>query len=355
MKIISVIGARPQFIKAAALSYNLRLNNLFEEVIIHTGQHYDENMSNIFFDQLQIPQPDYRLDSGGKSHAAMTAYQLHEIAKILKNERPDCVLLYGDTNSTLSGALAASKLSIPIVHVEAGLRSYNMNMPEEINRIITDRLSRILFCPSDDAKENLMREGYQNFDLDIYVVGDIMLDSIKLFFENLEIKKPFAEPYVVCTIHRQESTDQSDRLKEIIQGLNEISKTAKIIFPIHPRTQKIISDQKILLSDNIIVSQPLSYIDFLSHVKHCELVITDSGGLQKESYFMNKNCLVIREETEWTELISNNNNKLCGFKKGKIIQNFNNRNNLNNDFGQPIYGDGNTANRIIKIMSDKFL
>jgi UDP-GlcNAc3NAcA epimerase len=353
MKILTVIGARPQFIKAAAFSHALKSNDLIEEVIVHTGQHYDKNMSEVFFNQLQIPMPNYRLESGGKTHGAMTAYQLAEIEKILLKETPNCLVLFGDTNSTLSGALAASKLRIPIVHIEAGLRSFNNKMPEEINRIITDRLSQFLFCPSQDAQENLINEGYQNFDIEIHIVGDIMLDAIKLFIENLEIKTPYNHPFIVCTIHRQENTDESHRLIQIIEGLNEIAKTIKIIFPIHPRTQKKIDDLQIVLNNNLILTEPKSYIDFLTHVKYSELVITDSGGLQKESYFMKKNCLVIREETEWNELISHNFNTLCGFKKENIIKNFQNRSMMNNNFELSLYGDGTAANQIIKIISDK--
>ena len=354
MKILTVVGARPQFIKAASFSFNLKKYPKIQEVLIHTGQHFDKNMSEVFFSELKIPDPHYLLNSGGKSHGEMTGYQIKEIEKIILNEKPDYLMVYGDTNSTLSGALAASKLHIPIVHIEAGLRSHNMNMPEEINRILTDRLSKILFCSSNDARENLLREGYNNFDIDIHVVGDIMLDTIKLFMENLEIKKPYEEPYVMCTIHREEITNHKEKLTEIIKSINEISKSIKIIFPIHPRTKKLISDLKIVLSDNVLVTQPMSYINFLSYVKHCEIVITDSGGLQKESYFLKKNCLVIRRETEWTELIENDYNKLCGFKKEKIIENFNNRSTLNTDFSLPIYGDGNTAKKIIDIISDNF-
>lgn len=353
MKIITVIGARPQFIKAAAFSHALKSNCNIKEIIIHTGQHFDQNMSEIFFNQLEIPHPDYHLDSGGKSHGTMTAYQLVEIEKILEKENPDFIILYGDTNSTLSGALAASKLRIPIVHIEAGLRSHNMDMPEEINRIITDRMSQLLFCPSNDAKENLIREGYQNFDTEIHIVGDIMLDTFKLFIEHLEIKKPIEEPYIVCTIHRQENTDKTHKLIEIIEGLNEIAKTSKIIFPMHPRTKKIIRNQKILLNKNLIVTKPMSYINFLSHIKYCDLVITDSGGLQKESYFMKKNCLVIRDETEWNELIFHNFNKLCRVSKEEILKNYNDRFKLNNKFDLPLYGDGNAADQIIKILSNR--
>ena len=348
IKIITIVGARPQFIKAAALSNSIKSYDSIDEVIIHTGQHFDKNMSKIFFDQLFIPKPDYQLKSGGKSHGAMTAYQLIEIEKILEIEQPNYVVLYGDTNSTLSGALAASKLNIPIVHIEAGLRSYNMRMPEEINRILTDRLSKFLFCPSQNAKKNLIKEGYKNLNSKIYVVGDIMLDASKLFFENLKSERPLDEPYLVCTIHRQENTEIINRFKEIIEGLNEIAKEIRIVFPTHPRTKKTISNMKILLHDNIFTTKPMPYIDFFRYIKNCELVITDSGGLQKEAYFMNKNCIVTREETEWTELTENKNNILVGSKKQKIIDAFYNSNGLNKDFSKSFYGSGNTANLIIQ-------
>ena len=267
IKIVTIVGARPQFIKAAAFSNSIKSYDSIDEVIIHTGQHFDQNMSKIFFDQLLIPKPNYQLKSGGKSHGAMTAYQLIEIEKILEIEQPNYVVLYGDTNSTLSGALAASKLNIPIVHIEAGLRSYNMRMPEEINRILTDRLSKFLFCPSHNAKKNLIKEGYKNFNSKIYVVGDIMLDASKLFIENLKTERPFDEPYLVCTIHRQENTEIINRLKEIIEGLNEIAKEIRIVFPIHPRTKKTISNMKISLHDNIFTTKPMPYIDFLCRQK----------------------------------------------------------------------------------------
>ena len=354
MKILTIIGARPQFIKAAAFSHALQSNDMVEEVIVHTGQHYDQNMSKIFFDQLNIPHPTYRLDSGGKSHAAMTAYLLCEIEKILLLELPHCVILYGDTNSTLSGALSASKLNIPIVHIEAGLRSFNNKMPEEINRIVTDRLSKILFCPSQKAKNNLIREGFENFDSEIYIVGDIMLDTIKLFTDNIKLVPPEKTPYIICTIHRQENTNQIERLKEIIKGINKIADSVKIIFPIHPRTLKIIDDFKIVLNNNIIVKDPMSYIEFINHIKHSEIVITDSGGIQKESFFMKKNCLVLREETEWEELVDLNYNKLCGFNKDKILEAFKERKKLRSNFDSLLYGEGNTSNQIIEILYNKF-
>jgi UDP-GlcNAc3NAcA epimerase len=354
MKILTVIGARPQFIKAAAFSHALKTNKIIKEVIVHTGQHYDLNMSKIFFDQLNIPRPAYRLDSGGKSHAAMTAYQLCELENILSKESPDYLLLYGDTNSTLSGALAASKLNIPVIHIEAGLRSFNNEMPEEINRIITDRLSKILFCPSEMAKDNLIKEGYEHFNSEIHVVGDIMYDTVKLFANNMKLPKPSYDSYVMCTIHRQENTNSKKRFKEIIKGLNKIAKYNKVIFPIHPRTQKIISDFKISLNKNILIKKPMSYIDFINYLKYCEVMITDSGGIQKESYFMRKNCLILREETEWRELVENNFNSLCGFNHNIILEKYNNRSHLSSNFDKQFYGDGNTADKILKILSSKF-
>ncbi len=354
MKILTVIGARPQFIKAAAFSHALKSNEMIKEVIVHTGQHYDLNMSEIFFDQLNIPRPAYRLESGGKSHATMTAYQLCEIENILLKESPDYVLLYGDTNSTLSGALTASKLNIPVIHIEAGLRSLNNDMPEEINRIITDRLSKILFCPSVMAKENLIKEGYEHFNSEIHVVGDIMYDTIKLFANNMKLPKPFNDSYVMCTIHRQENTNIKHRLKQIIKALNKIADSNKVIFPIHPRTQKIISDFKISLNKNILIKKPMPYIDFINYLKYCEVMITDSGGIQKESYFMRKNCLILREETEWNELVENNFNSLCGFNYKTILNKFNERFLLNSNFNDKFYGDGNTAHKILKILTTKF-
>ena len=354
MKILNIIGARPQFIKAAAFSNSLRSHDSIKEIIVHTGQHYQDNMSKTFFDQLDIPKPDYLLASGGKSHGEMTGYQIYEIEKILNHEKPDYVILFGDTNSTLSGALAASKLNYPIVHIEAGLRSYNMKMPEEINRVLTDRLSHFLFCPSDLAKDNLIKEGYENYSSQIHVVGDIMLDGINLIINKVNFTNPVNYPYIICTIHRQENTDDIRKFEDIIAGLNEISKAMKIVFPMHPRTKRLLKKNNLKINKNIILEEPMNYFNFLTYIKNCELVITDSGGLQKESYFMKKNCLVVREETEWTELIENKNNIICGTDKEKIITNFKNRNELNNSFEKSFYGNGNSANLIIKILKQNY-
>ena len=354
MKILTIIGARPQFIKAAALSFKFKNESDIDEVIVHTGQHYDINMSEVFFGQLFIPKPNYLLDSGGKSHGAMTGYQLIEIEKILLKERPDYVLVYGDTNSTLSGALAASKQIVPIIHVEAGLRSFNMEMPEEINRIITDRLSKILFCPSSVSVNNLISEGFENFNCKIHCVGDIMKDTIKLFLDKFNLESPYDFPYAVCTLHRQENTDNIDRFKELINALNEIASSQKIIFPIHPRTKSILDKINLKLNPNILFTNPMSYIEFMNHISHSEIILTDSGGLQKEAFFMKKNCIVLRDETEWTELINTNHNILCSSKE-EIVNVFSNHSSLNKDFNKPIYGDGNTAEKIIQLIKEDFL
>ena len=350
MKLLTIVGARPQFVKAAAFSFYLKQYNQFQEVIVHTGQHYDANMSEIFFDQLGIPKPDYRLESGGKAHGEMTGYQLATIEKILLEEQPDWVIVYGDTNSTLAGALAAAKIHIPIAHIEAGLRSFNMHMPEEVNRILTDRLSTLLFCPSQTAVDHLNNEGYKTFNSTVKMVGDIMFDALKLFSSTIENTKPNELPFALCTLHRAENTDNIECLKELCDSLNAIAEELQIILPLHPRTKKRIADVGIILNTNIRVLEPLSYVDFINYMKHSEFVISDSGGIQKEAYFLHKNCIVLREETEWTELIESKNNILTGTSKEKIIQAFKNRKSLNQDFSKPIYGNGKTADLIIKTL-----
>ena len=263
-------------------------------------------------------------------------------------------MVYGDTNSTLSGALAASKQIVPIIHVEAGLRSYNMEMPEEINRILTDRLSKILFCPSKQSQKNLISEGFENFNCKIHCVGDIMKDTIKLFLDKFNLESPFDFPYGVCTLHRQENTDNINRFKELINALNEIASYQKIIFPIHPRTKSILDKINLKLNPNILFTNPMSYIEFMNHISHSEIILTDSGGLQKEAFFMKKNCLVLRDETEWTELIDTNHNILCSSKE-EIVNAFSNHSSLNKDFNKPIYGDGNTAEKIIQLIKEDFV
>ena len=355
MKIVTIVGARPQFVKAAALSRELTKHTNIEEVILHTGQHFDKNMSDIFFSEMKIPTPKYNLKINSLSHGAMTARMLEAIEKILKKENPDFLLVYGDTNSTIAGALAAVKLNINVVHVESGLRSFNMNMPEEINRIITDRLSKILFCPTKVSMQNLMNEGYKNFDKKIVNVGDIMLDAA-LFYEKISdekssIIKKFAlqkSSYLLATIHRQENTNNQLRFNEIFHALNELSKKIKIILPVHPRIKQKLD--AFSLNNNFIITEPVGYFDMISLIKNSRFVITDSGGLQKEAYFFKKFCITIRDQTEWIELVKNNYNILVSSNPKKIFKAvdyfFDKKFNDNNSF----YGNGNTAKKIVDFL-----
>ena len=305
-------------------------------------------MSEVFFNQLQIPEPQYRLESGGKSHGAMTGYQLTEIEKIVLKEKPNWVVVFGDTNSTLAGALAAAKLHVPIAHIEAGLRSFNMEMPEEINRILTDRLSTLLFCPTPSAVRQLKEEGFEKFDNQIEMVGDIMFDSLKLVSSHLDSVSKNENPYVLCTLHRAENTDNEVRLKKIFEALNTIAEETSIHIPLHPRTKNKIEELNIQLHPKLLITSPLSYIDFVTAIQTCDVVISDSGGIQKEAYLLQKNCIILRDETEWTELIENKNNILAGSETEEILDAFSNRKNLNQDFSTPFFGTGDTAQAIIQ-------
>ena len=325
MKIVTIVGARPQFVKAAALSREFTKYTNIEEVILHTGQHFDKNMSDIFFEEMQIPQPKYNLNINSLSHGAMTGRMLDEIENILILEKPDYILVYGDTNSTLAGALAAKKLHIHVVHVEAGLRSFNMAMPEEVNRILTDRISDLLFCPTSTAIENLEKEGFSNFNSSIFNVGDVMQDAA-LFYEkkadqNSEILKDSLikkNEYYLCTLHRAENTNNMERLASIIKGLNNLTPKYHIVLPVHPRTKQLLS--KFKLNKNIKIIAPVGYFDMIQLIKNSRLVITDSGGLQKEAYFFNKFCITTRDQTEWIELVTHGYNKIVGADSKKIIE-----------------------------------
>lgn len=316
-KIVTVIGARPQFIKAAIVSRTIRKVGGIQEIIVHTGQHFDDNMSAIFFREMDIPEPDHHLEISSLSHGAMTGRMIEKTEKVLLSEKPDLVLVYGDTNSTLAGALAARKLNIRIAHVEAGLRSFNMNMPEEINRILTDRISDFLFCPSEKAVKNLHQEGFGNFGCQIHLTGDVMYDTA-LFYGALSSQKSDIldkldlrrEKFILCTIHRQENTDNIPRLKSIISALNKINPETRIVLPLHPRTRKIIKQNHIKLAFE--PAEPVGYLDIIELLRNCCLVITDSGGMQKEAYFFRKYCVTMREETEWTELVDHHFNILAG-------------------------------------------
>ncbi|RMA58948.1 non-hydrolyzing UDP-N-acetylglucosamine 2-epimerase [Ulvibacter antarcticus] len=353
MKIVTIIGARPQFIKSAAVSQAIidfnteNLGETVEEIIVHTGQHYDSNMSDVFFDQMNIPKPKYHLDINGLSHGAMTGQMLEEIEKVLQTETPDWVLIYGDTNSTLAGALAASKLHIKVAHVEAGLRSFNMNMPEEVNRILTDRVSTILFCPTDSAIENLEKEGYKNLDITIVKNGDVMLDASMLFsaFAKAPSEK-LPNSFLLATIHRAENTDDPNRLKGIFKALNTISEEKPIVLPLHPRTKKYIEKYNIQLSPNLFCIDPVGYLEMLFLLQNCDMVLTDSGGLQKEAFFFEKFCLTLRDETEWVELIENGFNVLVGADYNTIVDAYNEKSRSTPNFSMDLYGNG-AASRII--------
>lgn len=358
MKIATILGARPQFIKAAAVSREIQRENAqgnaIEEIIIHTGQHYDSNMSDVFFEEMEIPKPDYFLGIGGGTHGAMTGRMIEKIEQILLKEQPDWVMVYGDTNSTLAGAVAASKLHIKIAHVEAGLRSYNIRMPEEINRIITDRVSTVLFCPTLTAEENLKKEGVEQWQNDVKVVlsGDVMQDSA-FFYRNLA-KKPFSlkvdKGFVLCTIHRAENTDEPTRLENIISALNEIAQTRQVILPLHPRTKNIINMGEYDIS-NLTIIDPVGYLTMVWLIDHCSLIMTDSGGLQKEAYFFSKPCITMRDETEWLELVQEGVNTLVGADKQKILNAYQGQKSINSElFDLNLYGDGYASSKILKTL-----
>jgi len=351
-KILTIIGARPQFIKASVLSRLVSRESQLEEVIIHTGQHFDKNMSDIFFDEMEIPKPKYNLKIQSKLHGEMTGLMMIEIEKIALKESPDCILVYGDTNSTLAGALVASKLNIKLAHVEAGLRSFNNIMPEEINRIITDRVSDILFCPSENAILNLKKESFDHFrEKKIINTGDIMFDA-SIFFSERAINKnsQLDDEFILCTIHRAENVDNDKNLLTILESINEIGKKIKIIFPIHPRTKSKIEAININYKKkyiNIDFIDPLGYIDMISHIKNCNYVITDSGGLQKEAFFMKKMCLTLRDQTEWVELVEGGYNYLCEIDSDKILEANSKILTISKSFEDNFYGVGNSGEVIL--------
>lgn len=350
MKIVTIIGARPQFIKAASLSREILKTANIEEIIVHTGQHFDANMSAIFFEEMQIPKPKYNLNINSLNHGAMTGRMLEEIEAVLLMEKPDWLLVYGDTNSTLAGALAAKKLHIKVAHIEAGLRSFNMDMPEEINRILTDRVSNMLFCPTEEAVSNLKSEGYEGFNILIENVGDIMYDSA-LFYSELaknNVKYNTNEKYLLATIHRAENTDDEVKLRNIFKAFDVINKIYEVILPLHPRTKKYL--EKFQIKTEITLIEPLGYLDMISLIKNSIGVITDSGGLQKEAYFFHKRCFTLRDQTEWIELVKANCNQLINVKKDDIAETILESISIMPDFSNKIYGDGTTSKKIIKVL-----
>lgn len=347
MKILTIVGARPQFIKAAAVSLAFKKFPEINEVILHTGQHYDPGMSDVFFNDLQIPAPKYNLNLGGLSHGAMTGRMIEKIEETCLVEKPDMVLVYGDTNSTLAGVLAAKKIHIKTAHVEAGLRSFNMRMPEEINRILTDRISDFLFCPTQTAIDNLIKEGLDKGPSKIFNSGDVMFDAVKIFSEKssppaIDLKKGF----VLCTIHRAENTDDPLRLSGILNALNQISEERQIVLPIHPRTKQIIQNKGVLVNDSISIIEPVSYFEMLYLLKHSALVMTDSGGLQKEAFFMEKPCITMRDETEWVELVEHGYNLLAGSSTNMIMESYLKSIATKREFTHSFYGKGNAGQLI---------
>ncbi len=343
MKIVSIVGARPQFIKAATISRVIRKTDGIEEVLVHTGQHYDENMSEIFFRELDIPQPDYNLEVGSALHGQQTGRMLERVEEVLLKEKPDWVLTYGDTNSTVAGSLAAVKLHIPTAHVEAGLRSFNRRMPEEINRIATDHVSDLLFAPTQNAMQLLAKEGLAER---ARFTGDVMFDSI-LFYKELvteEHRIPIldqAPEFFLATIHRPDNTDDDGRLQHIFNALSELNKD--VILPVHPRTRKKLQD--IYYGDNVHIIQPVGYLQMVYLLEKCEKVLTDSGGLQKEAYFMQKPCVTLRDETEWIETLGNGWNFIVGADEKKILEKIKVK-----SFGprSKAFGDGRAAEKVVE-------
>ena len=352
MKILTVIGARPQFVKAAAVSREIKKHPEISEVIVHTGQHFDASMSDIFFDEMDIPHPDYNLNIHGLTHGAMTGQMLEKLDGIISSEKPDFVLVYGDTNSTLAGALSAAKLHCRVAHVEAGLRSFNMNMPEEINRILVDRISHTLFCPTETAVRNLENEGYRNFGIKIVRSGDVMYDAALYYAGKIKTRPSFLEKigfagrkFILATIHRAENTDDINKLSSIIKALGTVSESEDVILPIHPRTKKILADNGI--TPRFTVIDPVGYFEMLELLQNCSAVMTDSGGVQKEAYFFKKQCITLREETEWVELVENGFNTIVGSDFDKIVSAYKKLSEKDPDFSIQLYGNGNAAGEIV--------
>jgi UDP-GlcNAc3NAcA epimerase len=321
MKIFTIIGARPQFVKCAPVSAALRKKH--SEFLVHTGQHYDENMSHIFFDEMGIPKPDVNLDVGSGTHATQTAAMMTGLEPLMLEQKPDSVMIYGDTNSTVAGALVAAKLHIPVIHIEAGLRSFNLKMPEEINRIVADRLSKILCCPTNTAVENLENEGIKN---GVINTGDVMYDAV-LMFKPLSEKSEYPKvlglkpkEYNLITIHRASNTDNTENLLNILNGANDSG--IKSVFPIHPRTKNIMKNNGISIDSfqNINFIAPLGYLDFMALAANAKTITTDSGGLQKEAYWHGVPCITVRKETEWVETVKSGWNLLIGPNREKLTK-----------------------------------
>lgn len=357
MKIVTVIGARPQFIKAAVVSHAFRAMGRIDEILVHTGQHYDENMSQRFFDELEIPAPQYHLNVGSASHGAQTGRMLEAVERVLLETKPNALLVYGDTNSTLAGALAAAKLHIPIAHVEAGLRSFNRKMPEEVNRVVTDHLSHWLFAPTSMAVSHLQHEGIA--ETAIHLVGDVMYDASIYYAQRapktvLDERKLTAKHYVLATIHRAENTDDMSRLRRIFDALASIARGVPVVVPLHPRTRAVL--QRAGLFDEyaarLLLCDPVGYLEMVALEKNARLIVTDSGGVQKEAFFHRVPCVTLRDETEWTELVSIGWNTLVALNDSTLGE------RILSQLQKPappepttqLYGGGNASRRVAEIL-----
>jgi UDP-GlcNAc3NAcA epimerase len=380
MKIVTIVGARPQFIKAAAVRRAIQAFNRsskagskgrIREILVHTGQHYDYLMDKVFFEELRLPTPDYHLGVGSGSHARQTGLMLERIEPVFEKEKPEITIVYGDTNSTLAGALAAAKLNIQVGHVEAGLRSYRRSMPEETNRLLTDHLSTLLFCPTAQAVRNLSKEGIRNGDKSVVEnVGDVMYDSILYYSELAERRSTILKDlslltprtsrlanYYLATLHRAENTDNPSRLKSILRALKEIGKDFPVVLPLHPRTKKMMRVQRLIKeAKGIQLIDPVSYLDMLKLERHAKVILTDSGGVQKEAYWFKVPCITLRDETEWMETIRGGWNVLAGSRTKSIVEQVRHRAvRKPPPGGMGIFGDGKASEKIIQVLFDYFL
>src|SRR5438552_11586378 len=350
MKILSVVGARPQFIKAISVSTALRAT--FTEVVVHTGQHYDDEMSAVFFRELGIPAPDYNLNIGSGSHGKQTGAMLAALENVIVDETPDCVLTYGDTNSTLAGTLAAAKLNIPIAHVEAGLRSFNRTMPEEVNRVLTDHTSSFLFCPTQKAVDNLTCEGIR---AGVHLVGDVMMDTLSIFLPRIDQQNILVElgvepkVYILATVHRASNTESPEKLKAVFACFAACQ--LPIIFPVHPRTHSVIEKFDMVLPANVKAIPPVGYLQMLALEKSARFILTDSGGIQKEAYILAVPCITLREETEWNETLIDGWNILVGLNSDRVRQALNQP--QKHQAPPPVFGDGRAAQHITRILGEE--
>ena len=350
MKLVSIVGARPQFIKASPLSRELRLRH--QEILVHTGQHYDPGMSDVFFDELGMPAPDYHLGIGSGLHGAQTGAMLAAVESVLQKECPNAVIVYGDTNSTLAGALAAAKLHVPVAHVEAGLRSFNRRMPEEVNRVLADHLSAWLFTPSEVSKRQLAREGICR---GVHVVGDIMVDALRLHGETAAARSDVlarhqlqAGTYYLATVHRAENTDEAEHLQRIFGAFGALDRP--VILPLHPRTEKRVAELGVAIAANVHLLAPQGYLDMLALQRGAACVLTDSGGIQKEAYYLGVPCVTLRDETEWTETVAAGWNRLAGADPDRIAAAVGAALDATPRDRHPLYGDGAAAPRIVSIL-----